>query len=319
MPLQDNQGEVADWARPPVRESRLKSVLDGGLFAVTADLAPPRGADPSRMLGALNRLEGRVDALNLTENQGARVRACSLAACALVMRHSRLEPVLQVVCRGRNRLVLQGELLGAAALGVCDLLVLRGDPPGLGDHPDALDFLDLDVPDILRAARRMEEEGRLISGESLDSRPRFFLGAAVDPDPEREEELKRMKAKAEAGAGFFQTQPVLDLERFTRWMEAARECLGSARLLAGVLVLGNARVARKLAGALPGMRAAAGIAERLEGAADPRREAVRLAAETVESLRGVPGVSGVHLMGGGDTGLLVSTLEALGRQGGGGE
>jgi len=315
VPLPDNQGEVGKGLSPTAAPTRLQDALERGFFAVTADLAPPRGADPSRFLAAISSLEGRVDALNLTENQGARVRACSLAACALVLRHSTLEPVLQIVCRGRNRLALQGELLGAALLGVRDLLVLRGDPPGVGDHPDALDLLDLDVPDLLRVVCRMEEEGRLLSGGLLESRPRFFPGAVVDPDPARAgEELGRMRAKVEAGARFFQTQPVFDLKAFAEWMQGAGECLGGARLLAGVLVTGNAGMVRRLAAELPGMGAAAAVAERLDRAKDPGKEGVRLAVEAVEGLRGMPGVSGVHLMGGGKTELVERTLEAIGRR-----
>jgi len=308
VPLQDNQGEVTPGALPAV--SRLHGTLSRGGFAVTADLAPPRGADPTPLLRSLPALEGRVDALNLTENQGARVRACGLAACALVLRHSSLEPVMQVVCRGRNRLALQSELLGAALLGVRNLLVLRGDPPVLGDHPEALDLLDLDVPDLLRAARGMCEEGRLVSGAGLDSKPSFFLGAVIDTDPRREEEeLPRARLKMEAGARFFQTQPVFDAETFSRWMEEARPYLEGACLLAGVLVAGDARAVRRLEGRLPGIRPASGLAERLEKAGDPAGEGARAAAETVAALREIPGVRGVHLMAAGRREMLGRVLE----------
>lgn len=294
--------------------SRLEGKLAEGSFVVTADVAPPRGADTATFLQIVKTLEGKVDALNVTENQGARVRACSLAGCALILGHTMVEPVQQVVCRGRNRLALQAGLLGAAALGVVDLFILSGDPTRLGDHPEAADFLDLDSVGLLRAARDMEEQGVLISGAELGGRPSFFLGAAVDPAPARaDEELRRMRGKVEAGARFFQTQPVFDLEGFTGWMERAREALGEgtgrARLLAGVLIMHNERMARSLGRNMPEINVEGGLLARMEGSADPGAEGVAIAAETVRALREMPGVSGVHLMAAGREDLVPRVLE----------
>jgi methylenetetrahydrofolate reductase (NADPH) len=296
--------------------SLLEKRLEEGGFVLTADVAPPRGTDTEAFLHSVKMVEGRVDALNVTENQGARVRACSLAGCALILAHTRVEPVQQVVCRGRNRLALQSGLLGASSLGVVDYFIISGDPTSLGDHPEAAGFLDLDSVGLLRAAREMEERGVLISGAELAGKPSFFLGAAVDPAPARAvEELRRMREKVGAGARFFQTQPVFDLEGFAAWMEGARGALGEgpgrARLLAGVLIMHNERMARSLGRNMPEINVEGGLLARMERSADPGAEGVAIAAEAVAALREMPGVSGVHLMAAGREDLVPRVLDRL--------
>jgi 5,10-methylenetetrahydrofolate reductase len=263
-------------------------------------------------LQRVRNLQGLVDALNITENQGARVRACSLAASALVIEHSEVEPILQVVCRGRNRLVLQSELLGAAALGVHNLLILSGDPPSIGDHPETPDYLDLDSVGLIAAAHRLCTEGRLISRSRLESRPSFFIGAACDPHAaDRRRELSRLGSKVKAGARFLQTQPVFRPEKFLDWLREAEGVMGDAYLLVGILVLHGAGMARSISASLPEVEIAENLVRRLEQSSYPEREGMAMAIEIARALREHPAIRGFHLMMAGREDLAPRLLEKL--------
>lgn len=270
--------------------SQLEQHLCAGRFVVTAEIAPPKGTDTASALETVRHLEG-VTAVNVTDNQGANMRMSPLAMAALLMREG-VEPVLQLTCRDRNRMALQSDLLGAAALGVENLLLLSGDHARFGDHPGARSVFDLDSLQLLQAARTLVE-GSDLAGRPLSGAPRFFVGAAVNPEMEPFELMfQKFGKKAQAGAAFFQTQAVFDRQKLERFMEQARP-LG-APVVVGVLLLKSARMARFLNDNIPGVRVPQAIVERLEGAERPLDEGVAIAREMVGQARRLG--QGVHLM-----------------------
>ncbi len=233
-----------------------------------------------------------ADAVFVTDSPGARPRVSSLAACIL-LRQRGVEPVLQLTCIRSNRIALKGELLGAAAWGIHDLLLLGGDPARLGDHPDALDVRCLDTLGLIAMAAEMRgSAGEAGSGKAGVP---FLIGAAVDPRG-GEGELERARAKLEAGADFLVTQPVFDAASFAEWWEEARVALRGPLLLAGVLVLGSASTARLLTRGLPGVEVPRNVVACLESASNQARTGAKLAAETARALRGLPGLAGIHFM-----------------------
>ncbi|MBC7247624.1 MAG: methylenetetrahydrofolate reductase [Actinobacteria bacterium] len=280
---------------PSPSSSRLASALREGRFAVTCDLHPPRGSDLEPFDSEAALLLDWTDALFVTEAPGARPRMSSLAACIHLRHALGVEPVLQVVCIRSNRLALQGELLGAAALGIVNLLILGGDPAALGSCPQAEDVRCLDSIACIAMARDMRDEGRLVDGSPLRGNAPFLIGAAVDPQA-GPDEMERLRKKLEAGADFLVTQPVCDVAAFASWWEEARHLLGGRPLLAGVLVLGNPRTARKLADSLPGVRIPESVLERLASSARPAAEGASMAADAARALRELPGLGGVHFM-----------------------
>lgn len=280
--------------------SHLQKVLNGGHFAVTAECGPPKGADPEALARKAETLKGHVDALNVTDNQTAVVRLSSLACCAL-LRQSGIDAVLQMTTRDRNRIALQSDLLGASALGIRNVLCLSGDHVSFGNEPQALGVFDLDSVQLLYTARKMRDEGMLLGGDSLASRPQFFLGAVENPfaDPVSFRVL-RLAKKVKAGAQFVQTQCVFNLERFRSWMEGVRD-LGlheKVHILAGVTPLKSARMAKYMAERVPGMDVPKEVLDRVVGVSnkDQRAEGIRIAMETIQALREIPGVHGVHIM-----------------------
>ena len=279
--------------------SRLARRLQAGRTVVTAEINPPRHADPTAMRAQARLLAGVVDAANVTDCTRAMVRLSATAA-ALLVREEGVEPIMEMTCRDRNRIALQSELLGLSALGLHNVLLLTGDDPSGGDHPDAKPVFDLNGTDLLAAANRLRRDGTLLSGRQVAHAPALFLGAAGDPGRDlKQPDRMTLAAKADAGADFVQTQPAFDVARFAQWVALAREQGLTERLaiLAGVFVLDSARRAEFLKSSVPGIVLPDGIVERLAAAADPRAEGIRLAAEQAEALVAIPGVRGVHLMG----------------------
>jgi 5,10-methylenetetrahydrofolate reductase len=230
-------------------------------------------------------------AVNVTDNQGANMRLSPLALSALLLREG-VEPILQLTCRDRNRMALQSDLLGAAALGIENLLLLSGDHACFGDHPQARSVFDLDSIQLLAAVRGLCS-GQDMAGKPLTGAPHFFAGAAVTPEAEPFELMfQKFAKKAQAGTAFFQTQAVYDVDKLTRFMEAASP-LGKPVLL-GVLLLKNARMAEFLNRSIPGVRVPARLIERLDTAADPLEEGIAIAREMVGHARRF--CQGVHLM-----------------------
>ncbi len=203
--------------------SGLRGRLAAGGFAVTAEIGPPRGADPAALRRKVEPLRGWVDAVNITDNASAHVRMASWAG-SLLAAEAGIEPVMQLTCRDRNRLALQSDLLAAAAMGIPNVLLMTGDHPKFGDHPDAKPVFDLDSVQLLWAARTMRDEGRLLSGRSLTSRPGWLIGAVENPfAPPAGFRAARLAKKAAAGAEFVQTQFVFDVAAFARWMAEIRD------------------------------------------------------------------------------------------------
>ena len=277
---------------------RLESRLAAGGFVVTAELAPPLSASADKLLTMAAPLRGRVDAINVTDAAGARTAMSSLAAAAILSRAG-IEPVLQVTCRDRNRIAIAGDLLGAAALGVRNVLVLHGDDPARGDQPDARGVYDLDSRGVLDMVKRMREVGELPSGRRIEPRPRLFMGAADTPaDPAPGWQPSGLLAKAEAGAGFVQTQFCFDLDVVRRYFARLAEFGLTERLpfLIGVGPLASARSARWMNENLFGVRVPDWLIARLEAAEDPATEGRRICIEFIQALQDVPGVRGVHIM-----------------------
>ncbi|HUN32447.1 MAG TPA: methylenetetrahydrofolate reductase [Trebonia sp.] len=298
--------------------SGLADRLAAGRFTVTAELSPVRGASAEAMLERGRLLASWVDAVNLTDNQGAHVRM-SAWACALAVRAAGLEPVMQMTCRDRNRIALQSDLLGAASAGLRNLVFMTGDHPKFGDHPGAKPVFDLDSVTMLWTARTMRDEGRLLSGKELKPPPSgLFLGAVENPfAPPEEFRAARAAKKIAAGAQFIQTQYVFDVATFGKWVAALREEGLTSRcfILAGVGVIRSARALDFLAsGRVPGVVVPEGIQRRLRGAGEGNveREGHRLAAEVIAQVSQIPGVAGVHLLTAGYEKRVPELLELAG-------
>jgi len=280
--------------------SRLRHVLEGGAFAVTAECGPPKGADPEAVIRKAGLLKGVTDAVNVTDNQTAIVRMSSLAACCL-LKQAELDPVLQMVVRDRNRIALQSDILGSSALGIRNVLCLSGDHQAFGNQPHAMGVFDLDSIQFIQTVKRMRDEGVILGGEPLTRPPDLFIGAAANPfaDP-LGFRVVRLAKKIAAGAQFIQTQCIYNLERFTQWMEQVRE-RGLAEktfILGGVTPLKSAGMARYMRDKVAGMDIPDEVVRRMEGVekARQREEGLRICVETIQRLREIPGVRGVHIM-----------------------
>ena len=278
-------------------DSRLERVLHEGIFAVTAEVVPPRSADPEPVLEQARALVGHADAVNVTDNPTATAHMSAVAGAGLVAQAG-LEPVLQVVTRDRNSLGIASVLLGAWALGARNVLCLSGDPVGVGDHPDATRVEDLDAIGLIVLAKRLRDEGRLGERE-VPVPPRYFIGVAESPlaDPY---DPGRLEAKLDAGADFVQTQIVYDVEAFAGWAEGARSrgVFERSFVLAGVAPVRSARAARFMNEHLPGVHVPDALVRALEEAGpDAWEVGVRHAVEVVAAMKTEAGVAGVHVMG----------------------
>jgi methylenetetrahydrofolate reductase (NADPH) len=282
----------------PQHPGRLETVLRRGQFALTAETSPPDAAGAGPLLARASCLGGLADAVNVTDGAGARAHMGALPAAALLLQAG-IEPVLQFTMRDRNRLALQGDLLGAAALGISNILCLHGDDIAKGDQPDAKAVHDIDGRALMSTARRLRDEGLLPSGRAVEPRPRLFIGAADTPlDPPAGWQPTGLAAKLAAGADFVQTQFCFDLPLLRRYLAALGDhgLLPQLRLLVGIGPIASARSARWMLANLPGVRLPPGLIERLEGAADQRAEGTRICVELLQELSEIEGVAGAHLM-----------------------
>lgn len=277
---------------------RLERVLRRGEFAVTAELNPPDSADPQEVYDRVAVFEGWVDGINATDGSGANCHMSSVAICALLTRIG-YSPVLQISCRDYNRIAIQGNVLGAAALGVCNVLCLTGDGVQAGDHPDAKPVFDLDSISLLSVIKRMRDEQRFLSGRKITSPPRLFLGAAENPfAPPYDFRPLRLAKKIAAGAQFIQTQYCFDVPLLREFMKKVRD-MGLDQqcfILVGVGPLPSARTARWMRAYVPGVHIPDSVIARLEGAENQRLEGKRLCIDIIQELREIPGISGIHLM-----------------------
>lgn len=280
--------------------SILKSVLEKGEFAVTSECGPPKGADAETVLKKAELLKGNVDSVNITDNQTAIVRMSSLAACSL-LKAAGMDPVLQVVVRDRNRIALQSDILGASAIGVRNVLCLSGDHQIFGNQPEAMGVYDLDSIQLIKVVKDMRDEGITIGGEALSKAPDLFIGAAANPfaDPISFRAL-RLAKKVAAGADFIQTQCIYNLERFEEWMGMVRDrgLTEKVYILGGVTPLKSAGMARYMKNKVSGMDIPDDVIKRMEGVPKDkqREEGIRICVETIEKLKDMEGISGVHIM-----------------------
>lgn len=291
--------EVLDQPKPTQKAgTRLEEAFNSGRFVVTAELGPPRSANAAFLRKKAELFRGRVVAVNITDNARGIARLSSLAGC-LILQEAGLEPVLQMSCRDRNRIALQSELMSASVLGVNNVLLLTGDHQRYGDDPAAMGVFDLDSVSLLALARRMRDNGELLSGQKIPEPPQLLLGAAANPEGEPLDlQVLRLEKKVAAGADFIQTQAVFDLTHFRQWMTLvrARGLHRETKILVGILLLSSAEQANFLRKNVPGMRISDLLVERLARADDQQREGKRIAQELIQSLGEVEGVAGVHIM-----------------------
>jgi len=282
-----------------VREpGALERACRSGRFVVTAELSPPDSADPQDLLRRAAPFRGQVDAVNVTDGAGGNCHMGSLAASALLAADG-YEPVFQIACRDRNRIAMQGDILGAAALGVRNLLAITGDGVENGDHPQARPVFDLDSVSLLEVARGLRDRGAYASGRSIGARPGLFLGATINPfAPPFRERIANFEKKIAAGAQFVQTQYCFDPEMLEAFMQEvrARGIERRCHILVGVGPLASARSARWMLAHVPGVHIPAQLLHRLEQSADQRREGTMICVELIRAVRQMEGIAGVHVM-----------------------
>jgi len=296
--------------------SRLERVLRAGRFAVTAELNPPDSADPQEVYDAALTLSRVCDAINATDGSGANCHMSSVAICALLTRAG-YEPVMQVSCRDRNRIAIQGDVLGGAAMGVKNLLCLSGDDTTAGDQPEAKRVFDLDAVQLLRTVKIMRDEGCYLSGRKITSPPRLLLGAASNPFiPPYEWRAYRLAKKIEAGANFIQTQYCYDVPRFQQFMSQVRD-LGLDQkvcLLVGVGPLRSDKAAEFMRSKVPGVVIPDEIVDRLRKtpAEKKQEEGKKICVEIIQQVREMEGVAGVHVMAYRQEELVAEIIEEAG-------
>jgi 5,10-methylenetetrahydrofolate reductase len=280
---------------------RLERVLRAGRFAVTSELNPPDSADPRDVFDRALVLSEVCDAINAVDASGAHVHMSSVGICALLT-HAGYAPVMQIACRDKNRIAIQGDVLGAAAMGVQNILCLTGDGVQCGDQPEAKPVFDLDSISLLQTIRTMRDEARFLSGRKLTSPPRVFLGAAVNPfAPPFDYRPVHFAKKIAAGAQFVQTQYCYDVPLLNRFMARVRDLGLHERcfILVGVGPLASARTARWMRSNVPGVHIPDAVVARIEQAGGPKEqkaEGKRLCVELIQAVRQIKGVHGVHVM-----------------------
>ncbi|MBW1895846.1 MAG: methylenetetrahydrofolate reductase [Deltaproteobacteria bacterium] len=278
--------------------SNLEKILESGQFAVTAECGPPKGTSARVVQRKGELLKFCCDALNVTDNQTAIVRMSSFSGCML-LKELGVEPVLQMVVRDRNRLALQGDLLGAAAVGIKNVLCLSGDHQRFGNHQTAKGVYDIDSIQFLQMVMTMRDENKFINGEEFSGEAPFYIGAAANPfaDP-FEFRVTRLAKKIAAGADFIQTQGIFDMAKFVEWMKMVRDrgLDEKTHILAGLIPIKSVGMARYMANNVSGLSVPKEIVDRMADAKEPKEEGVKICLETIEELKEVEGVHGVHIM-----------------------
>jgi methylenetetrahydrofolate reductase (NADPH) len=281
-------------------DSRLEKILSNGDFAVTSECGPPRGVDPDSVRKKGELLKGSVDVVNVTDNQTSVVRMSSFSA-GVILKQLGIDPVLQMVTRDRNRIAIQSDILGAAALGINNILCLSGDHQKFGDHPGAKNVYDLDSIHLIQTVKHMRDEGKLLGGDELTIPPRLFIGAAANPfaDP-FETRVIRLAKKIAAGVQFIQTQCIFNIDRFKEWMEQVRDkgLHEKVHILGGVTPMKSVGMANYMKKFVPGMDVPDELIARIKGVEKEKRseEGIKIAVETIQQLKEIEGVHGVHIM-----------------------
>jgi methylenetetrahydrofolate reductase (NADH) len=283
--------------------SNLQRILSEGHFAVTGEIGPPRSPDPEELLKKIEQVENIVDAYNVTDNQTAVVRMSSIAASKILLDNG-LEPIMQMVCRDRNRIAIQSDLLGAAALGIRNCLCLSGDHQQAGaggklkGHPNAKNVYDIDSIQLISILKRLRDELLQDGGDNIDAAAPFFIGAAWTPlGPPEKFRTVRLAKKINAGADFIQTQAVYDIERFKTAMKRAHDAglTEKTAILPGIILPKSAGMLNYMNNNVPGIEVPEDMIKRLKSAEDKKEEGMKIALELIDSIKSIPGVKGVHL------------------------
>lgn len=278
--------------------SNLERILESGQFAFTGECGPPKGTASKAVQKKGELLKSCCDAVNVTDNQTAIVRMSSLAGCML-LKEMGVEPVLQMVVRDRNRLALQADILGAAALGIRNVLCLSGDHQKFGNHPTAKGVYDIDSIQFIQMVKTMRDEHRFMNGEEISGDVPFFIGAAANPyaDP-FEFRVIRLAKKVSAGADFIQTQGIFDVPKFVEWMKMVRDrgLHEKTHILGGLIPIKSVGMARYMRNNVSGLSVPKELVDRMADAKDPKEEGVKICLETIEQLKEVEGVHGIHIM-----------------------
>lgn len=286
--------------------SQLQRALEEGKFVITGEIAPPRGLDYKNLYRSVQILGPHTTAINVTDNQGANLRLSSMAA-SNVVRQLGYEPIFQVTCRDKNRLALQSDLMAAWTLGLKNVLLVSGDSPKAGDHPEAKPVYDLNSIKLIEVCKNMNK-GLLMNGKEMIGRTNFFIGAVCFPEARSwDSQMRRIQKKVDAGARFFQTQIVMDTDKFISHAEEIRST--GAKLIASILLLKSNGVVNFLNNKLPGVTVPDYYAERVATAVNPLDEAVMIALEQMDKLR--PYVDGFHIMPLGTDELVPKLLREL--------
>ncbi len=278
--------------------TNLEKVLESGKFAVTAEVGPPKGASAKVVQRKGEMLKSCCDALNVTDNQTAIVRMSSLAGC-VILKELGADPLMQVVCRDRNRIAIQSDVLGAVALGIGNVLCLSGDHQTFGNHPTSKGVYDLDSMQLIQALKMMRDDKKFVCGEEVSGEVPLFIGATENPfaDP-FEYRAIRLSKKVKAGADFIQTQAVFDVDKFSKWMKILKDkgLDKQVHIIAGVIPIKSAGMARYMRDYVSGVTLPDELVTRMEDAKDAREEGKRICLEIIEQLKDIPEVHGVHIM-----------------------
>ena len=294
---------------------RLEKVLTAGEFAVTAELGPPQNANPEAIKKKAQHCIGNVEGANITDNQTAIVRMSSIAAGAIALSCG-IEPIIQMVCRDRNRLAMQADILGAAALGIQNILCLSGDHQTFGNHPDAKNVYDIDSMQLIAMVKKMRDEKQFQCGDEIkEHEPKLFIGAVANPfaDP-FEFRVMRLAKKIDAGADFIQTQCIFDMKKFGDWMKMVVDegLHEKVYILAGLTPVRSHRALKYMKNNVAGMSIPDELITRMESAEEPKEEGVKICVEMIEQIKSMKGVSGIHLMPIGWESITPTILERAG-------
>jgi methylenetetrahydrofolate reductase (NADPH) len=280
--------------------SNLEKVLRAGHFAFTGECGPPKGANVVLLKEKISHLKGIVDAVNITDNQTAVVRMSSWAASTILIQEG-LEPNFQMVCRDRNRLAIQSDILGVSAMGVRNMLCLSGDHQTFGNHPQAKNVYDIDSMQLISLVKKMRDQGKFMNDEDIDVAPKLFIGAASNPfaDP-FEFRVHRLAMKIASGADFIQTQCIYNMEKFRAFMKMVVD-MGlheKAYILAGITPMKSVGMAQYMAKSVPGMDVPESLINRLRGAGKGKvaEEGIKFAVEQIQEFKEMKGIAGIHLM-----------------------
>ena len=288
----------------------LKDKLASDRFVITAEITPPVSCDAADLVVKASPLKGMADAINVTDGAGARAHLDAVAAAAILIREG-IEPILQLTCRDRNRIALQSDLMAAAALGIRNLLLLKGDDPKQGDQPDAKPVFDYDTAMLTKVAVAMRDNGELPTGRKVGGKAQFFVAAADLPiDPPAGWEPKSLKSKIEAGCEFVQTQFCMDAAVARRYLARLAEHGVRLPFLIGISPLRSAKSARWMKEKLFGTIIPDAMVARLESASDPAAEGRKLCVELMRELASIPGVAGVHIMAPGNEAAIADVIRA---------